>query len=195
MSSNARPNPLAAQPGQPGIDPRGPRFGATITVITLLIELVLLLGANSGIALGNSIAANWLSPAGLLLSFIVLIFGIGAFAGIQKHPYGFLFKKIVRPRLQAPTELENPKPPTFAQLIGFIIAAADLVFLSSRQPQMQEAGFHLLMKASGQLLNFHALRVTARLDVGQCRGDDRHVEQQHEHHDADRGQGQSGAHT
>ena len=129
MSSNARPNPLAAQPGQPGIDPRGPRFGATITVITLLIELVLLLGANSGIALGNSIAANWLSPAGLLLSLIVLVFGIGAFAGIQKHPYGFLFKTLIRPRLQAPSELENPKPPTFAQLIGFIISAAGLVFL------------------------------------------------------------------
>lgn len=126
MSSN---NPLAARPGQPGIDPRGPRFGATITVITLLIELVLLLGSNSGVTTNNSIVVNWLTPAGMLLSFIVLVFGIGAFAGIQKHPYGFVFKKLIRPRLQAPSELENPKPPTFAQLIGFIITAAGLVFL------------------------------------------------------------------
>lgn len=126
MSSN---NPLAAQPGQPGIDPRGPRFGATITVITLIIELVRLLSSNNGLSTSNSIGTNWVTPAGLLLSFIVLVFGIGAFAGIQNHPYGFLFKKLVRPRLQAPSELENPKPPTFAQLIGFIIAAAGLVFL------------------------------------------------------------------
>lgn len=125
MSSN---NPLAAQPGQPGIDPRGPRFGATITVITLAIELFLILGSTS-ITPGAGIVSNWVSPAGLLLSFITLVFGIGAFAGIQKHPYGFLFKTLIRPRLQAPAELENPKPPTFAQLIGFIISAAGLVLL------------------------------------------------------------------
>ena len=38
QSSN---NPLAAKPGQQGIDPRGPRFGASITVVLLAIDVIL----------------------------------------------------------------------------------------------------------------------------------------------------------
>ena len=127
MSSN-KPNPLAAKPGTQGIDPRGPRFGATLTLITLTIELILLLANPEALSSSNSLAGNFFTPAGLLLTYITVIFAIGAFAGIAKHPYGAIFKALVRPRLAAPTELEDPKPPTFAQLIGFIIALAGLVF-------------------------------------------------------------------
>lgn len=98
-----------------GIDPRGPRFGATITLIFLTVTLALFLGTQY-------IAAT------AVLAYIVVIFAIGAFAGISRHPYGYLFKKLVRPRLQPPAELEDVKPPTFAQLIGFVITAAGLVF-------------------------------------------------------------------
>jgi hypothetical protein len=121
-----KPNPLAAKPGSPGIDPRGPRFGATITLILLAVELVLLLSAQP--ANGDPVSVALSSPSTWLLAFIVAIFAIGAFAGIAKHPYGALFKALIRPRLQAPAELEDPKPPTFAQLIGFIITAAGLGF-------------------------------------------------------------------
>ncbi len=114
-TSSNKPNPLAAKPGTQGIDPRGPRFGATLTLITLLFELILLLSEQV-------VASN------ILLTLIVLIFAVGAFAGIGRHPYGFIFKKLIRPRLGAPEELEDPKPPTFAQLIGFIITAVGLVF-------------------------------------------------------------------
>lgn len=127
MTTTSSNNPLAAKPGTVGIDPRGPRFGATITLITLTIELILLLSTPVSSAAG--ISGNWGSPSGLLLTFIVLIFAIGAFAGIAKHPYGWIFKTFIRPRLSAPDELEDPKPPTFAQLIGFIITLAGLVFL------------------------------------------------------------------
>jgi hypothetical protein len=122
-----KPNPLAAKPGTQGIDPRGPRFGATITLILLTIELVLLLSGTS-VTSSDSLAQIVTSPSIWLLTFIVVIFAIGAFAGIQKHPYGAIFKAVIRPRLQAPRELEDPKPPTFAQLIGFIISAIGLVF-------------------------------------------------------------------
>lgn len=127
MSSN-KPNPLAAKPGTQGIDPRGPRFGATLTLITLTIELILLLANPEALSSSNSLAGNFFTPAGLLLTYITVIFAIGAFAGIGKHPYGAIFKAVVRPRLAAPTELEDPKPPTFAQLIGFFISLAGLVF-------------------------------------------------------------------
>ncbi len=110
-----------------GIDPRGPRFGAGITLTLLTATLVLLLGESSGISLSNSITQNALAPATLLLAFITVVFAIGAFAGIAHHPYGFLFKKLIRPRLSAPEELEAPQPPTFAQLIGFVISLAGLI--------------------------------------------------------------------
>ena len=95
-----------------GIDPRGPRFGATITSVLLLITVFLALDASTlGAAFG-------------LLVVITVSFAIGAFLGNSKHPYGIIFKKLVRPRLGAPKELEDPRPPQFAQLIGLIVAGA-----------------------------------------------------------------------
>lgn len=96
------------------IDPRGPRFGAAITA-------VLLLGVV-GLGLAGAEAA-----AGILLAAIVALFGWAAFAGIERHPYGLIFKKLVRPRLTPPAELESPVPPTFAQGVGFVITLAGLV--------------------------------------------------------------------
>ncbi len=125
-TSSSKPNPLAAAPGTKGIDPRGPRFGATLTLITLTAEIILLI-VGPQISTANSLAVNLVMPAGILLLLIVIVFAIGAFAGIAKHPYGAIFKKFIRPSLSAPTELENPKPPTFAQLIGFVITLVGLV--------------------------------------------------------------------
>lgn len=125
--SSKKPNPLAAKPGTQGIDPRGPRFGATITLITLTVELIFLLASPDALSSSNSIVNNFATPAGILLTLIVIVFAIGAFAGIGKHPYGAIFKALIRPRLSAPEELEDPKPPTFAQLIGFIITLVGLI--------------------------------------------------------------------
>lgn len=98
-----------------GIDPRGPRFGATITAVLLLITVFLALDATTlGAAFG-------------LLLFVTASFAIGAFFGNSKHPYGVIFKKLIRPRLAAPKELEDPRPPQFAQLIGLIVAGAGVV--------------------------------------------------------------------
>lgn len=99
---------------RPGIDPRGPRFGAGITAVLLLITLFLAL-TGAGVA------------ATVLLLAISAVFAWGAFAGIERHPYGRLFRSLVRPRLQPPTELEAPQPPTFAQLVGFVITLAGVV--------------------------------------------------------------------
>ena len=97
-----------------GIDPRGPRFGAAITGVLLLVV----------IGLGVSGATR---ASAILFAAITAVFAWGAFAGIQRHPYGLLFTKLVRPRLAAPTELEDPAPPTFAQGVGFAITLVGLV--------------------------------------------------------------------
>ena len=98
-----------------GIDPRGPRFGAAITSVLLLVTVFL--------ALDSATAGS----AYVLLAVITGLFAIGAIFGNSKHPYGLIFKKFVRPRLVAPKELEDPRPPQFAQLIGLIVAATGLV--------------------------------------------------------------------
>jgi hypothetical protein len=98
-----------------GIDPRGPRFGAAITGVLLLVVIVLALTPGAEIA------------ATVLFAAIVAVFAWGTFAGIRRHPYGLLFKKLVRPRLSAPTDLEDPAPPTFAQGVGFVITGAGLI--------------------------------------------------------------------
>jgi len=113
MSTTEKPT-LAARPGQKGIDPRGPRFGAGITAVLLLTTI--------GLALAGATV-----PATVLLAVLVALFAWGAFAGIQRHPYGLLFKALIRPRLKPPTELEDPVPPTFAQGIGFVITLVGLV--------------------------------------------------------------------
>jgi hypothetical protein len=105
---------LVAKPGEPGIDPRGPRFGAGITAVLLLVVIGLSLG-------GLQLAAT------ILFTVITLLFAWGAFAGVARHPYGLFFKAVIRPRLAAPSHLENPKPPTFAQGVGFVITLIGLV--------------------------------------------------------------------
>lgn len=98
-----------------GIDPRGPRFGATITSVLLLITVFLALDS-----------ATLPSAFGLLV-VITALFAVGAFLGNSKHPYGLIFKKLVRPRLGAPKELEDPRPPKFAQLVGLLVAGTGVV--------------------------------------------------------------------
>ncbi|MBF4574582.1 DUF4395 domain-containing protein [Frondihabitans sp. VKM Ac-2883] len=97
-----------------GIDPRSPRFGAGITAILLLATIFLSL-------VGASVAAV------IVLTAIALLFAWGAFAGIRRHPYGALFRRVIRPRLSAPTELEEPTPPTFAQGVGLVITGIGVV--------------------------------------------------------------------
>jgi Domain of unknown function (DUF4395) len=97
-----------------GIDPRGPRFGAAITGVLLLVTIGLWLG-------GLTVAAT------IVFAYITIVFAWGAFAGVQRHPYGLLFKSVVRPRLKPPTELEDPTPPTFAQGVGLVITLIGLV--------------------------------------------------------------------
>ena len=97
-----------------GIDPRGPRFSAGITAVLLLVVIGLSLS-------GAGLAAT------ILFAAITALFAWGAFAGVQRHPYGAIFRSLVRPRLTPPTELEDPVPPTFAQGVGVVIPLVGLV--------------------------------------------------------------------
>lgn len=94
------------------IDPRGPRFGAAVTAVLSLI------------AFGTS-WESYLEGAPWILALFVL-FAWSVFAPAS-HPYAFIFKKLVRPRLATPKELEDPRPPQFAQKVGFSFAILGVI--------------------------------------------------------------------
>ena len=123
MSTTSTKPTLHAKPGQQGIDPRGPRFGAGITAVLLLVTIALALLLPAG----DTVIARLTQPAFIIFALITLLFAWGAFAGVQRHPYGRLFKAVIRPRLGAPTDLEDPVPPTFAQGVGFVITLLGVV--------------------------------------------------------------------
>lgn len=94
-----------------GIDPRGPRVGASITAV--LLAAVVLLGASA--------AGLW------LLTFIMLSFLLGTLRGAEGSWQGMLFKKFVRPRLGPPAEMEDRRPPRFAQGVGLFVTAVGVI--------------------------------------------------------------------
>jgi len=103
------PNPAPTGPGL--IDPRGPRFGAAIT--SVLLTVVLILGPGS-------------VPGLILLLVQTLAFASGSLLGLQAQPWGLIYRRLVRPRLGAPAELEASEPPQFAQSVGLVFAVAGL---------------------------------------------------------------------
>ena len=98
-----------------GIDPRGPRVVAAITAVLLAVVVVL------GVA-----EATW-TAALVLLAFLALSFALGVARSAQGTWQGWVFKTLVRPRLAAPAELEDPRPPRFAQLVGLLVTAVGVV--------------------------------------------------------------------
>lgn len=95
-----------------GIDPRGPRFAASITSLLLLcVVLLALLGAEAA--------------AFALLAAAAALFAWGV-ASPRTAPWGVLFRRLVRPRLTPPTDVEDPRPPRFAQGVGLFVSVVGL---------------------------------------------------------------------
>ena len=107
MSHESTPAVSAPQ----GIDPRGPRVGAGITALLLAVTLLM----------GSSEAALW------VLTFVALSFLLGTLRGAQGTWQGWVFKTFVQPRLGPTAEREDPRPPRFAQGVGFVITGVGVV--------------------------------------------------------------------
>jgi Domain of unknown function (DUF4395) len=90
------------------IDPRGPRFGAAITTVVLAAVLVT--------------RSPW------LLAVQALVFALGAF---DASPYGLAYRRLVRPRLGPPGELEDAAPPRFAQVVGLAFTIVGLIGIAA----------------------------------------------------------------
>lgn len=83
------------------IDARQPRIGQGITSLLLIANFVLFPGAP------------------VLVAVLAVVMGFASVLGGKFNLYAYLFKAL-RPRLGPPKELEEPWPPRFANLLGFI---------------------------------------------------------------------------
>lgn len=131
-----------------GIDPRGPRFAATITTVLLLVATFLgLIGISTArsfgwfayqpIASASFASDTWAivaaTPAqrvldpGFLLTVVIAVLFLWSVLSPATAPWGVVFRRLVRPRLSPPTELEDPRPPRFAQGVGLFVVTIGLV--------------------------------------------------------------------
>lgn len=111
-----------ANSGATQIDPRGPRFGATIiNVLSVVIFFFSTDKATEG-------------TGAVLFGIAAALFAIGAIFGNTKHPFGWLYRKLVRPRLAPPKELEDSRPPQFAQGVGLFVSLIGLALYALSVP-------------------------------------------------------------
>jgi hypothetical protein len=89
------------------IDPRGPRFGALITMVVFIVVLLT--------------SSVW------LLAVQALFFAVGAVLGLPRSPYGLVYRWLIRPRLGPPGELEAAAPPRFAQGVGLVFSVVGVI--------------------------------------------------------------------
>ena len=102
--------PATTIPGRPNlIDPRAPRFNQAVISVALLGAFLI-----------------DFRPIAVVLA---LALGAGVVFGPAYGPFLRFFAKAIRPRLSAPDELEDPRPPRFAALVGTLfLAGAGLAF-------------------------------------------------------------------
>jgi hypothetical protein len=102
---------MAIRSGPPPIDPRGPRTNQAVLA--------------AGLLLGLFLDQTWVAPL-----FAVVLF-LGAAFGPSYGPVLRLYRDVIGPRLDPPSELEDPRPPRFAASMGVVVlSAATLAFVA-----------------------------------------------------------------
>jgi hypothetical protein len=119
----------AAGTGRPvGIDPRGPRFVAAVTSVVLVVTVLT--------------GSVW------LLAFQAAVFAVSSLFGISASPYALAYRRLVRPRLAPPTDLEDPRPPRFAQTVGLVVTGVGLLLALAGVPWAVEISGGLALIAA-----------------------------------------------
>ena len=117
MSSNG----LGTCPLRARVDPRLLRFSAGATAGVLVVALLFVESVRP-LALG-------------LLGTQVAVFAFTAFVNFQWSVWAQIFARVIWPRLRAPAELADARPPRFAQFGGFLLTTMALAcFLLGADP-------------------------------------------------------------
>ncbi|WP_216894473.1 DUF4395 domain-containing protein [Nocardia alni] len=95
------------------VDVRGPRVAAWITTAVLILVLI----------------AAAVSPAlaTILIAVQAVVFALGALNGPRRSPYGWVYARLVAPRIGPATEFEPVPPLRFAQLVGLAFAVIGFI--------------------------------------------------------------------
>lgn len=116
------------------IDPRGPRFTAAVTLVLLAVALLV----------PTSVAAA-------IVALQAVLFLTGVSLGVQRTPTAYVFRSVIQPRLAPPTQLEDPRPPRFAQGVGLVFTAVALVGIATGALLVAQVAIGLAVAAA--LLN------------------------------------------
>src|ERR1044072_8779649 len=107
-----RSTSIGACPLRSHVDPRLLRFSAGATASVLAV-LLLIVDAARPLGLG-------------LLASQAAVFAFTAFVSFQWSVWAQIFARYIWPRLEPPAQLEDARPPRFAQLIGFVLTGVAL---------------------------------------------------------------------
>lgn len=111
-----------------GIDPRGPRVGAAVTSVLLIVGVYLaLVGVSTGGSLGGLPLFQRAGDAGFIVQLVVAMLFAWSLVSARTQPLSVFFRRVVQPKLQPPSGLEDPRPPRFAQLVGLLVVGIGLV--------------------------------------------------------------------
>jgi hypothetical protein len=115
----------------------GPGLG-TLTYALRACHVRCSRGSKPALASGSRVAADSVlavvllivdvaRPLGLgLLASQVAVFAFTAFVSFQWSLWAQIFARVIWPRIGAPAELEDARPPRFAQFVGFVFTALAL---------------------------------------------------------------------
>ncbi len=93
------------------IDPRGPRTNQGVLALALL--------------------AGFLLDVRAVVPAFAVVLLLGAAFGPRYGPILRLYTELIRPRLDPPSHLEDPRPPRFAATVGvLLLSAATIAFLA-----------------------------------------------------------------
>lgn len=107
---------LSACPLRAQVDPRLLRFSAGATASVLAVVLLIVDVAR---------------PLGLgLLASQAAVFAFTAFVSFQWSLWAQIYARFIWPRIGAPPELEDARPPRFAQFFSFVFTALALTFFA-----------------------------------------------------------------
>jgi hypothetical protein len=123
---------ISACPLRSHIDPRLARFSAGATA-GILVVVLLIVEVARPLALG-------------LLASQIAVFAFTAFVSFQWSLWAQIYARFIWPRIGAPAELLDARPPRFAQLIGFVFTALALIFFMAG---VDVAGYSLTALAFG----------------------------------------------
>ena len=106
-----------ARPSQ--VDPRSMRVAAAITTVVLALVLV--------------------TPPPVSIALLIAqtaVFAIAALVSLTASPYAIVYARFVRPRIGPPAELEDARPPRFAQAIGLAFTVLALIGIGLGAPEL-----------------------------------------------------------